>query len=215
MGTEPLLKGAYWLTRNAQALDAFVGIGSEILAMISEICCLKLESDGYQDLALWDDQIPDDGNQATHFDTWYPLLELESRLTEWTCPAVTQEYISELAETYRYAALVCLFRKARQLFPQDTWHIELRIAQNVAALVGLLGAIPYQSMAEGGLLYPLFIAGGDTMDEVSLALVKTRMQGLLEHRGFAHVALAIEVLEELWRLKNEVRKRLTDVMSIG
>ncbi|RDW60680.1 hypothetical protein BP6252_12063 [Coleophoma cylindrospora] len=201
MGTKPLIAGPYWLPRGGFILDAYVGVASEILAMISEICCLTYENKTSQVALEWDNQdwMPEPSLEG--FQSWYPLLDLESRITNWECPTTTQEYLVELAESYRLAALICLYRKARDFFPSDTPHINLRISQHVAELVRILESIPYQSMAEGGLLFPLFIAGGETMDDVSISIIRTRLQGLLAHRGFAHTGLSTEILEELWRLK--------------
>ena len=201
MGCEPLIKGRYWIPGDQPVLDAYVGVGSEILAMISEICCLKTEVDETAVFTGWDEQ--DDVLQGLlqNSGAWQPFFRIESQLKQWDCLGATNEYLIELAESYRCAALICLYRKARDFFPWDTPRLDELIAEQVRELVALFEIIPYQSMPEGGLLFPVFIAGGETMDNEFIAIIRTRLQGFKAHRGFTHISLAEDVLEELWRLK--------------
>lgn len=200
MGCEPLLKGTYWLPENGRVLDACMGLASPILGLLSEICCLRLDSAITAQLEAGQDTCKNCGSRVG-YRSWPPFVDIESRLRNWTCADGQPEDLIDLAESHRLTALVCLYRKGRTLFPHESADINLEITRLVGQLIQSIEKIPYQSLAEGGLIFPTFIAGGDAPDETSMASVRARMNGLLGHRGFRHIALALDVLEELWRLK--------------
>lgn len=200
MGREPLIKGKYWLPQDQHVLDACMGLGSGILGILSEICCLKLDSATTAQYEA-DSEWPEGSRTGVDYSSWPPFVDIESRLCAWACADGQAEDLVELAESHRLTALVCLYRKMRELFPEDNPNINAEIARLVRDLIQSIEKTSYQSIAEGGLIFPVFIAGGDAPDEDSIAAIRVRMKGLLEHRGFKHIALALDVLEELWRLK--------------
>ncbi|KAJ6008215.1 hypothetical protein N7540_012191 [Penicillium herquei] len=204
MGREPLIKGKYWIANGQQFLDACMGLGSEVLEIISEICCLKRE-DLTMALGPYSTELGVYDTQS--YSTWAPFLDIDSRLRAWMCTEGGPEYLAELAECHRLTALLCLYRKMRELFPQELASINSEISVVASLLSQSIEAIPYQSMAEAGLIFPVFMAGGDAEDEASIAMLRTRMQALQGHRGFKYISLALEVLEELWRLKLRKVKR--------
>jgi hypothetical protein len=202
----PLIPGAYWLHDETTILDSYVGVGSEILAMLSDICKLYDGSRDHLDplFAERSLEIKTQRGGATEF--WQAADELEFKLQEWICPEAFDEGLIELAESYRGAAFIALYRKQRsrcvnynegRFLPL----IKDKIATAVQKAISNIERIALLSLPECGLLFPLFMVGGDTLEACYIEIVRSRLQLLLENRRFGNIARAIEVLEEFWRLR--------------
>ena len=215
----PLLKGAYWIDEGSTEtiVDAYVGLGSGVLAILSEISDL----DTISALANTDFRIveeenddgdgDDDMNMKTHIQSgfWKTSDELESKLQEWQCPESPDPILVALAETYRHSAFIILYRKQRSFLTSYPQHspgrslslIISKIADSISSTVDHIQAIPVQSLPECGLLFPLFMVGGESLEPKTIELVRLRIQTLVKDRGFGNIGKAQEVLEELWRLR--------------
>jgi hypothetical protein len=205
----PLLKGAYWIDDNATetVVDSYVGIGSGVLAILSEICDLDTKMVFSTDESSTDSGVEIEIEPESDF--WQIADELESKLQHWQCPECSDSPLVELAEAYRHAAFIALYRKQRSVLtsqPQLSLgrtlsQITFKLAQAVNSTIVHIQQVPSQSLPECGLLFPLFMVGGDTLDAKNIELVRVRMQRLLKERGFGNIGKAQEVLEELWRLR--------------
>lgn len=215
----PLLKGAYWIDEDATEtiVDAYVGIGSGVLAILSEICNLDAQKVFPMDESTILEEEEDDVEMKMEFDSggpgdpefWQTADELELKLQNWTCPECPDPILVELAEAYRHSAFIVLYRKQRSFldsYPQRSLGrsmplIASKICEGISSTITHIQQIPSQSLPECGLLFPLFMVGGETLEAKTIELVRLRIQTLLKDRGFGNIGKAQEVLEELWRLR--------------
>lgn len=139
------------------------------------------------------------------------FLSLEARLTRWVCPPSTDLSLRLLAESYRSSALIHLYRSMRRAFP--VWQDELssKALSQVAVIVGCIEQMPTRSLPECTLLFPLFLAGGEATDELHIKCIRNRMLDMIDSRGFRNVAVALSVLEKLWRLRIARKTALASV----
>jgi transcriptional activator protein UGA3 len=206
-----LISGAYWLHDEITVVDSYVGVGSEILAMLSDICNLNdgtkhrlASSFAGQTSEI---QLPDE--DTTEF--WKVADELEFRLQKWKCPDASDDGLVELAESYRGAAFIALYRKQRSRCinyneGRCLSFFKGKIVTAVQKTMSHIQKIPHLSLPECGLLFPLFMAGGDTLEASHIEIIRSRLQILLENRLFGNIARASEVLEEFWRLRTTCAK---------
>lgn len=205
LGKPPLVRGAYWLEEEGRngMVDTYMGVGSEILAFISEISCLLVPSRDSNDNTMDLDGI----TFSQRAD------ELEQGLHAWTAPDAIQPGLVPLAEAWRSAALLCLYRKKRTyllsqpattpgspsgISSQLTTLIHA-IARTTTSVLTHLSSIPPSSLPESGLLFPIFLAGGETRDGSEMERIRQRMREMEGFRGFANIGKGMEVLEEVWR----------------
>jgi hypothetical protein len=141
------------------------------------------------------------------------FLSLEAQLTRWICPPSMDLSLRLLAESYRSSALIYLYRSMRRAFP--VWQDELssKALNQVAVIVGCVEQMPTRSLPECTLLFPLFLAGGEATDESHIKCIRDRMLDMIDSRGFRNVAVALSVLEKLWRLRL-ARTRKSAVASV-
>ena len=206
----PLLKGTYWIDDDATEtiVDAYVGIGAGVLAILSEICELETRAFSMDESTIaeeaGDEMEVDDGP-----DFWQTADQLEFRLQNWMCPESSDPILVELAEAYRHSAFIVLYRNQRSYltshphlsFGRSASVISSKLSQSVNSTIIHIQQVPVQSLPECGLLFPLFMVGGDTLEAKNIELVRLRIQTLLKDRGFGNIGKAQEVLEELWRLR--------------
>jgi hypothetical protein len=174
--------------------------------MLSDIC--KLDDGPKNDVAS-SFKGPTSGLQPPDEDAtvfWQAADELEFRLQQWKCPDVSDDGLVELAESYRGAAFITLYRKqgsrcANYSEGRCLSLVKDKIATAVQKTISHIQRIPLLSLPECGLLFPLFMAGGDTLEASHIEIVKSRLHLLLENRKFGNIARATEVLEEFWRLR--------------
>lgn len=204
-GEEPLIKGDYWIHDNVEVIDAYAGVASRVLALISEASCLGAGETKPGKV------IEEDGNAENleEEDVWQPYHDLETKLKEWKCAPATQKGLVSMAYAYRGAAFIHLYRKWRKALQQDTTSstsdqisiINNKISIAVSDTLHHISEVEPTSLPECGLLFPLFLAGGDTTDPTHIEVIRLRLKTLLDHRGFRNIQQATDILEELWRLK--------------
>ena len=213
----PLLRGAYWVDKDSTdtVVDAYVGIGSGVLAILSEISYLATERvfPTHEGNILNEDE---EGNieMKVEFEPgdpefWETADELEAKLQQYVFPDCPDSALVELAEAYRHSAFIVLYRKQRlflDTYPQKSVGrsmplIVSKLSESINSTIARIEQIPSQSLPECGLLFPLFMVGGETREAKHIEMVRVRIQTLLKDRGFGNLAKAQEVLEELWRLR--------------
>lgn len=204
----PLIVGTYWLNDGAPVVDAYFGAGSEILGMVSEICTLDTRNRARVEVEMsLQDVLQGVSGPFVRPDFWHTANNLEIRLTQWVCQKLPDFCIMELAEAYRSSALICLYRKQRQWCQANRSSAPLeasvvsKIARAVHDTIHRINRIPIQSLPECGLVFPLFMAGGDATEVTHIETIRLRLGALLAHRGFKNILRCSEVLEELWRLR--------------
>jgi transcriptional activator protein UGA3 len=112
----------------------------------------------------------------------------------------TQMNLVTLAETYRFSALILLYRRSAM----RTHQLPI-LARHIISLVE---RIPPGNAAEAGLTYPLFLAGAELTSEDEIIKCATRLISIRKRFRVMNIQSAETVLEEVWRarLNGEVPK---------
>lgn len=177
----PMLKPSY-LNGITDLIDTCLGVATSILQHIAEISWLEYGSS----LSFEE--------QGSRLDT------LEQILDDWQCPASAPPDLSAVAEAYRSAAQILLFRlRSKRSVDEQTW--EARIDAAVVKLLDSIFPIPLESVAEAPLVFPVFIAGGEAKQDSQRNQIRRRLHASLEKRKFQNIVLALETLEQFWTLQ--------------
>ncbi|KAK0640484.1 hypothetical protein DIS24_g9310 [Lasiodiplodia hormozganensis] len=126
---------------------------------------------------------------------------LEIELQEWTPPDCQDIHLKAMAETYRNAALIHLYRVLRRHLPDLTPALDRKLAAPVQGIVEAVEKMPVRCLPETTLLFPLFMAGGETNQADQIRIIRQRMVDIINYRHFHNVEVALTVLDELWRLR--------------
>ena len=220
----PLLHGAYWL-KEEEVVDPYLGVGSQILVLISEISSLPRPSteaiewvgsdEGSaspepSDITGWLQLITSIRTEENSFAT--RALEIEKCLQDWRPPLTVNSSLQALANSYKTSGLIYLYRKIRTFAPATTYVANQQIAKYVDETISHMRKIPLSSLPECATPFPLFMAGAETMDPDHTRYVRERLDSQLTHRGFGNVQSIMDVLDELWRLKSSNQKGPTGEM---
>lgn len=217
----PIISGQYWATSSDSGkADPYFGYASDIIHLISQTSDLgaKFAAATYPDCTKTQRSIRRVASvtKASTGLLIYHSLEssqlgeaasdsnrIESELLSWSCPDdAIGTPLHLLAEAYRGAALLHLYRTVRRYRPQF-WHdIDSKIRCNVATICSLVSRMPEGCLAECTLLFPLFMAGGETDDPAEIEAIRDKMVMINRWRHFQNVDHALEVLDELWRLRS-------------
>lgn len=193
-----LLLEADYLSNVVETVDTYVGVASEVLILISKISTLELPIQRVRGSPLLvDPQLE------------VKVMEIETSLREWLCPEDTDTALTAMAYAYRSAALLYLYHRLRTLPTSSTRFIGLfgdltdRVNEEVANAIYHMSTIPWNDSPEGSLLFPMFVVGVTTTDPSRIAQLRTRMNALVETRGFQNVKRATEVLDRVWELSEQ------------
>ncbi|KAJ9144058.1 Zn(2)-C6 fungal-type DNA-binding domain [Pleurostoma richardsiae] len=190
-----IVAGHYWLFHEQEPPDSLFGLGSKVMYLVSETSVLNV------DMLECTDELrrrPDFVERAQ---------QLEAELLSWQCggPSTTgaaqSDDLVKLAEMYRNAALIHLYRAMRRNRIAENTSIERKIDAAVAGIIERLRSIPEKCLVESSLLFPLFMSGGETSDPELIEIIRRRMQDIIDFRHFRNFAAALKVLEELWHLR--------------
>lgn len=210
LNREPIISGRYWINQTSMEVDSYVGLAAEPLALISEISSFNghMMRQAKSGIGLGTDfdatrlSPPDDGGAKLLFPLAENYLsrahEIESELQHWTCPASDDSNLVSLAEAYRSAALIHLYRIWRLRLPATSMDAETKIRSQVAAVIYHIGQMPLRCLPECTSLFPLFMAGGETRSKADMQFIRERLQHIITYRHFQNAASALSVLEELW-----------------
>jgi transcriptional activator protein UGA3 len=206
----PIISGRYWMNQGSMEVDSYVGLACEPLALISEISSWK--GHRIQQLELDpDSRLDSDASSLSSLEgniTELPPSEIHHFLTEagnfeaelqnWICPASDDVNLVHLAEAYRSAALIHLYRVSRTHQRTAAADTEHKIRSKVAAVIYHIGQMPLKCLPECTSLFPLFMAGGETKSKADMQFIRERLQHIIVCRHFQNAASALSVLEELW-----------------
>jgi transcriptional activator protein UGA3 len=210
LNREPLIPGRYWMKTSSMEVDSYVGLASEPLALISEISSLNgsviRQAEHEPGVVIGFDAISsssscDDGVELLSScspDFLSRIFVLESELQNWTCPASEDSNLMSLAEAYRSAALIHLYRVLRYRIPVTAMEAENKMRDQVAAVIYHIRQMPLGCLPECTSLFPLFMAGGETKSKTDMQFIRDRLQHIITYRQFQNAASALSVLEELW-----------------
>ncbi|OTA98626.1 hypothetical protein M426DRAFT_69404 [Hypoxylon sp. CI-4A] len=99
-----------------------------------------------------------------------------------------------LSEAFRYAALLYTERLASPNVPSTNNNFRNLVSQVVYYATSLEPG----SSAEKFLLWPLFVAGSECVNELQQNIVRNKCREIMSRSGYMNNLAAIEVLERLW-----------------
>lgn len=199
----PLLDASY-LNDICHVVDSYLGVATSLLSYISQISFLD------HDIGSMIYSSIDGMDPGVLFDL--QCIQIEDDLLNWTCPLEAGDDLASMAYSYRSAVLILLYRLMRKKLASDlaadlflitpsTQRIDIleaKMAVEVTNTLSYVACIPVGGAPEAALLFPLFIAGGETDDESQIELIKDRLQRNLEKRNFQNISRSLEILESLW-----------------
>lgn len=203
----PLLRGDY-LDGITEVVDSCVGVATGLLSIIARIGFLGEETMIKDPNS--DDEILDKSRQLQS-----ACAEIEQELLGWHCHRDASPGLAALAYSYRAAALIVLYRLVRSRIESSRrvalapWgsevgamnDIQAKIQEQVVKTLEHVSEIPVGSPPEGALLFPVFIAGGESVAQDHIDMVRSRLRLMARQRQFRNLWQAREVLEDLWDLR--------------
>lgn len=102
--------------------------------------------------------------------------------------------LGSLSEAFRYAAMLYTERLASPLLPSSHTNFQNLVSQVVYYATSLENG----SMAEKFLLWPMFVAGSECVNELQQNIVRSKCRDIMSRSGYMNNLAALEVLERLW-----------------
>jgi len=102
--------------------------------------------------------------------------------------------LGSLSEAFRYASLLYTERLASPNVPSDHNNFRNLVSQVVYYATSLEAG----SAAEKFLLWPLFVAGSECVNELQQGIVRSKCREIMARSGYMNNLAALEVLERLW-----------------
>jgi len=102
-----------------------------------------------------------------------------------------------ISEAFRYSALLYTERLANPKLPSS----HLSFQNLVSQVLFYVTSLEPQGGAEKFLLWPLFIAGSECVNELQQSIVRTKCREIMGRSGYLNNLAGLEVLEKLWAEK--------------
>lgn len=102
--------------------------------------------------------------------------------------------LGSLSEAFRYAALLYTERLASPNVPSAHTNFRNLVSQVVYYATSLEAG----SSAEKFLLWPLFVAGSECVNEMQQGIVRSKCREIMARSGYMNNLAALDVLERLW-----------------
>lgn len=102
--------------------------------------------------------------------------------------------LESLSEAFRYAAMLYTERLASPNQPSSHTNFQNLVSQVVYYATSLEAG----SAAEKFLLWPLFIAGSECVNELQQNIVRSKCKDMMSRSGYMNNLAALDVLERLW-----------------
>lgn len=99
-----------------------------------------------------------------------------------------------LSEAFRYAALLYTERLAGPNMPSSHTNFQNLVSQ----VVYYATSLETGSTAEKFLLWPLFVAGSECVNELQQKIIRTKCRDIMSRSGYMNNLAALDVLEKLW-----------------
>jgi hypothetical protein len=119
--------------------------------------------------------------------------------------------LSSLSEAFRYAALLYTERLASPNVPSAHSNFRNLVSQVVYYATSLEAG----SNAEKFLLWPLFVAGSECVNELQQNIVRSKCREIMARSGYMNNLAALDVLERLWAGDWKEEARNMGVMRRG
>lgn len=147
----------------------------------------------------------DDDDRRSLF--WREWKEARLALQSWQFDAATvaaslpgapspsqMRDLGSLSEAFRYAALLYTERLAVPMTPSSHTNLQNLVSQVVYYATSLDAG----STADKFLLWPLFVAGSECVNELQQNIVRTKCRDIMSRSGYMNNLSALDVLEKLW-----------------
>lgn len=190
-GRPALIPGEY-LEGLDDTVDSYLGVHSQLLVYISQISALQGSGD-----VLAPDGSQSDGDETT--DRTAACHQIEQKLRSWQ-PTSSDPVLEATAYAYKSAALIYLYQRMRQIVPMAEAPGSMIPSESQTVLENI-AKIPEDAHPDGILLFPLFMAGGETANLQDMEIIRSRLRSIDTIRGFRNVLRACEVLEEVWQTR--------------
>lgn len=190
-GRPALIPGEY-LEGLGDTVDSYLGVHSQLLVYISQISALRAPED-----MLAADEKRSDRDESV--DPMAALCHIEQNLRLWH-PSSSDPVLEATAYAYKSAALIYLYQRMRQINLM-TGTSDSMASGEVQVVLENIAKIPEDAHPDGILLFPLFMAGGETTCLQDMEIIRSRLRSIDTIRGFRNVLRACEVLEEVWRTR--------------
>ncbi|KAM3428075.1 hypothetical protein MY4824_009047 [Beauveria thailandica] len=102
--------------------------------------------------------------------------------------------LESLSEAFRYAAMLYTERLASPSLPSSHTNFQNLVSQVVYYATSLEAG----SSVEKFLLWPLFIAGSECVNELQQMIVRSKCKDIMTRSGYMNNLAALDVLERLW-----------------
>lgn len=202
LNRRPLLPYAsYDMTEDSEQVDSYVGFAFTAIKSIMEISNLRADmAESMEERHAG--KVHHEGEPTSPSISFSQrAFCIEKQLNDWRYPKTDDAPLASLAETYRSATLIHLYRSIRQHLPQFSTALSERIENQVSRICDEIRQMPPGCLPECTLLFPLFLAGGEAEAEAQISTIRERMVEIYENRNFENFRSALIVLEELWRLR--------------
>lgn len=195
-GRRPIMDTKY-LEDIQDVFDTYLGVATPILNFIAAISNLDCD------------------NASSISGSWDECMGIQKGLEAWTCLSVASAQHTHLAYAYRGAALIYLHRKMRHI--QDvtrrsqsltdhasiaTYDIESKLRNEASITLGHIICVPVDDAADSALLFPIFMVGGELLEQHEMEIVRERLRSMFEKRHFSNILRAWQTLETLWALRH-------------
>jgi transcriptional activator protein UGA3 len=87
--------------------------------------------------------------------------------------------LGNLAQAYRNAAMIHLYRTIRRHRPDFTSAVSKKISAQVTEIVKRILNMPARCLVESSLLFLLFMAGGEANDPYNIQIIRHRMLDII------------------------------------
>ena len=126
----------------------------------------------------------------------YDANRVAASLPNLPTPPTTSQVrdLGSLSEAFRYAALLYTERLASPNVPSAHTNFRNLVSQVVYYATSLEAG----SNAEKFLLWPLFVAGSECVNELQQNIVRSKCRDIMARSGYMNNLAALDVLERLW-----------------
>ncbi|KAL2207639.1 hypothetical protein CC79DRAFT_1272832 [Sarocladium strictum] len=167
----------------------------------------RFDGNGFGTL-LNDDELQasavDDGHQSMFWREWkaarlalqnwqFDSAKIASRLPGAPSPGHIRD-LESLSEAFRYAGLLYTERLACPTVTSQHNNVQNLVSQVVYYATSLENG----SQAEKFLLWPLFVAGSECVNELQQRIVRTKCRDITSRSGYMNNLAALDVLEKIW-----------------
>jgi transcriptional activator protein UGA3 len=198
---EPLIPGKYWMSDKDTMVNTYFGLADFPMVMLAEISALNESLKRSSSSSSATETLNVTDNTNNQHQTLNPLSEasrIENALLRWQPAKAQDQSLICLASSYCSAALIHLYRTLRHHGMHSTSALNNKIVREIKTIVEQVNTMPISCLPECTVLFPLFLAGGETNVESDIQATRERMQEMVRYRQLENVRIVLEVLEEVW-----------------